>query len=77
MSTSMAYILEIFYFNADFFSNNPAEEQWGKVLEKGENAGFSIPNFPLTISTYSKERVIHFTHSHTMTPFDAPGKQAF
>ena len=64
-----------------------------KIVGKGENAGYQhFLLFPqclqdlffkvvksrdcgkgLTLSSI----YTHLTHSHTMTPFDAPGKQAF
>ena len=31
--------------------------------------------FPVILKKKSPKQI--FTHSHTMTPFDAPGKQAF
>ena len=42
-------------------------------MRKGEDAGYPFPTMFLRAFLL---RVI-LTHSHTMTPFDAPGKQAF
>ena len=36
---------------------------------------FKMMNAKLTLS--SNPYILILTHSHTMTPFDAPGKQAF
>ena len=46
------------------------------IVGKGENAGYL--HFLLVQQCFLKASVSgSFTHSHTKTPFDAPGKQAF
>ena len=47
------------------------------TVGKGENNGSQhFLLFPGVFYSI-KERNCHLTNSHTMTPFDAPGKQAF
>ena len=51
------------------------------IVGKGENAGHQhFFLFPLCFLFYQKQIPsfkAHLTHSHTMTPFDAPRKQTF
>ena len=54
-------------------------EKVKNIAEKGEDAGYQhFSPFPAMLSkTFFLSFVVHKTHSHTMTPFEAPGKQAF
>ena len=46
------------------------------IVGKGDNAGYQ--HFLLFQQCFQKSSILgSLTHSHTMTPFDAPGKQAF
>ena len=53
------------------------------IVGKGENAGYQhFLIFPksfqrASLSGMLKVVIVWLTHSHTMTPFDAPGKQTF
>ena len=46
-----------------------------KTLRKGENSVEHDPRLGWLLQQHDNKRSL--THSHTMTPFDAPGKQAF
>ena len=51
-------------------------ERVENIVGKGENAGYQhFLHFPLCFQKASFAGSL--THSHTMTPFDTPGKQAF
>ena len=62
-------------------------EMVGNIAGKGENAGyqhfllfpkcFQKAPFPGSLKVVGLKSMGLLTHSHTTTPFDAPGKQAF
>ena len=55
--------------NSEFLQELRGNEDFMKTLKRGT----CLSLFQLTLYYI----IVTLTHSHTMTPFDAPGKQAF
>ena len=66
-------LLENPSFKPSLIKKNPFEN----IVGKGENAyNQHFFHLPTMFSPLLRKKLHHLTHSHTMTPFDAPGKQA-
>ena len=77
--TNLSFVPCLGFLQQNAFVNRWVKHfvMWQELAGSKKFQKLLLVPLPLCICPTVRQRIMPLTHSHTMTPFDAPGKQAF